>query len=169
MAMNILGVTHDDVVVQLFVETLTKVVVDQFYHLAGGVMTSWNTMRTCFEAFFETTKDEHALLAQLTSVKKQPSMSIRDFVVGFNKIANRIPAINRPIMGNLKTFFISSMPLDINFYIRRSRPIDLDGMHTYPPFQGEPLQLTSAVVQAIAKVYYYFHQLDPRNSSDMDF
>lgn len=46
----ILGVAHEDVVVRLFVETLTESVADWFYHLDDGSITSWNTMRTTFEA-----------------------------------------------------------------------------------------------------------------------
>ena len=82
-------------------------------------------MRTEFEARFKTAEDEHALLTQLTSIKKQPAMSMRDFIAKFNKINSRIPTTDRPTAGNLKTFFISAMPLDINYDLRRAHPIDL--------------------------------------------
>lgn len=126
MAVNILEVTHEDVAVRIFVETLTEAIADWFYHLANGVITSWCIMRAYFEAFFKTTKDEHFLLAQSTSVKKQLSMNMRDFIANFNNLANRIPVDNRCMEGNLKTFFISAMPPDIKFDLRRYHPIDLD-------------------------------------------
>lgn len=52
-------------------------------------------------------------------------MSMRDFVATFNKITSKIPIANRPNAGNLKAFFISAMPPDINYDLRRSHPIDL--------------------------------------------
>jgi hypothetical protein len=76
-------------------------------------------MRTKFEARFKTVEDEHALLTQLTSIKKQPTMSMRDFVAKFNKINSKIPTVDRPTAGNLKTFFISAMPPYINYDLRR--------------------------------------------------
>lgn len=126
VAINILRVSHEDVAVRLFVETLIEVTVDWFYHLANGSITSWDTMRTDFEARFKIDEDEHALLAHLTSMNKQPFISMRDFIASFNKITNRIPAANRPTMGNLKTFFISTMPPSMNFDLRRSCTVDLD-------------------------------------------
>ena len=52
-------------------------------------------------------------------------MSMRDFNANFNKIVNRIPTAAKPTTGNLMTFFISLMPLDINYDLRRACPIDL--------------------------------------------
>ena len=52
-------------------------------------------------------------------------MSIRDFAESFNKIVNRIPTTARCTAGNLKTFFISAMPPDINYDLRRARPTNL--------------------------------------------
>lgn len=82
-------------------------------------------MRMAFETRFKIAKDERVLLTQLMSIKKQPTISMRDFVANFNKINSRIPTTNRHIVGNLKTFFISSMPLDINYDLRRSHPMNL--------------------------------------------
>lgn len=65
-------------------------------------------------------EDEHTLLTQLISIKKQAFISTGDFVANFNKITNRIPVADRPTLGNLKTFFISVMPLDINYDLRRA-------------------------------------------------
>ena len=50
---------------------------------------------------------------------------MRDLVANFNKITNRIPTTDRPTMDNLKTFFISVMPPDINYDLRWSRPTNL--------------------------------------------
>ena len=67
-------------------------------------------MRIAFETRFKTIEDEHVLPTQLTSIKKEHTMSMRDFVSNFNKIFSRILISTRPISGNLKTFFISAMP-----------------------------------------------------------
>ena len=47
------------------------------------------------------------------------------FVANFNKTTNRIPTSDIPTIGNLKTFFISALPPNINYDLRRSRPINL--------------------------------------------
>ena len=52
-------------------------------------------------------------------------MSMRDFIARFNKINSRIPTADRLVAGNLKTFFISAMPPDINYDLRRAHPTDL--------------------------------------------
>ena len=75
-------------------------------------------MRTAFETKFKIAEDEQVLLTQLTSIKKQPSLSMRDFVASFNKFFSRIPTVARPTAGNLKTFFISAMPPNINYDLR---------------------------------------------------
>lgn len=77
-----------------------------------------------FETRFKMVEYEHVLLTQLTSIKKKLAMSMRDFVATFNNIASRIPTTDRSTAGNLKTFFISVMPLDINYDLRRSHPRD---------------------------------------------
>ena len=61
------------------------------------------------------------------SIKKKPTMSMRDFVANFNKTNILISTTNRHIVGNLKTFFIRLMPLDINYEIRRSHSTNLVG------------------------------------------
>ena len=46
---------------------------------------------------------------------------MRDFVATFNKITSRFPTTS-----NLKTFFISAMPLDINYDLRWAHPTNLE-------------------------------------------
>ena len=124
-ATHILGVGHEDVTVRLFMETLTNSAVDWFYHLDDGSITNWNPLRTTFEARFKFAEDKHVLLTQLTSIKKQPTMSMGDFNASFKKIVNRIPTVAKPTASNLMSFFISAMPPDINYDLRRAHPIDL--------------------------------------------
>jgi hypothetical protein len=50
---------------------------------------------------------------------------MRDFVATFNKITSKIPTTDRPTVGNLKMFFISTITLHINYDLRRAHPIDL--------------------------------------------
>ena len=75
-------------------------------------------MRIEFEAKFKTAKDEQIFLTQITSIKKLRNVSMRDFVASFNKITKRILVAARPTASNLKTFFISAMPPDINYDLR---------------------------------------------------
>ena len=82
-------------------------------------------MKMAFETMSKTALDEHLLLKKLTSIQKNPTMSMRDFIATFNKITSQIPTVDRPTIGNLKTLFISAIPQDINYDLRRSHPIDL--------------------------------------------
>ena len=50
---------------------------------------------------------------------------MRDFAAYFNKIVNRIPTTARIATSNLMTFFISVMPPNINYDLRRVQPTDL--------------------------------------------
>ena len=52
-------------------------------------------------------------------------MSMRDYATNFNKIVSRIPTTARPTTSNLMTFFISTMPPNINYDLRRERPTHL--------------------------------------------
>lgn len=52
-------------------------------------------------------------------------MSMRDFITKFNKINIRIPTTDRTTPGNMKNFFVSAMPPDINYDLRRAHPIYL--------------------------------------------
>ena len=78
-----------------------------------------------FETIFKTIEDEHVLLTQAKSIKKQPTMSMRDFAANFNKIVSRIPTTDRSTVNNLKTFFPSVMPPNINYDLRRENSTDL--------------------------------------------
>ncbi|KAH9326512.1 hypothetical protein KI387_006690, partial [Taxus chinensis] len=77
VACGILGVEHEDVSVRIFVETLQDNVVDWFYHLPVGTITNWNTMTTQFEQRFKPAEDVHALLAQISHIKKEPFEPMR--------------------------------------------------------------------------------------------
>lgn len=76
-------------------------------------------MRKNFEARYKSIEYEHRLLIQLTQIKKEPSVPMRDFIERFNKLSNRIPATRRPTIDNQKIIFISSIPPDISFQIRQ--------------------------------------------------
>lgn len=83
-------------------------------------------MKTRFEARFKVVEDEHSLLAQLAQLNKEITESMWDFVERFDKILYKIPANQKPSDGNLKCFFINSMPSEIGFLIRRQRVTDLN-------------------------------------------
>lgn len=65
VACGIIVVQHEDVAIRLFVQTLTRVAIDWFYHLPNSVSANWQDLKTRFEARFKVAKDEHSLLAQL--------------------------------------------------------------------------------------------------------
>ncbi|KAH9327798.1 hypothetical protein KI387_043732 [Taxus chinensis] len=81
---------------------------------------NWSTMRTKFEArFFKPAEDSHALLAQLTHMKKESHEPMREFMAKFNKLIQKIPEIAEPTLENQKCFFINAQPPDIKLFIKK--------------------------------------------------
>lgn len=125
IACGILGVEYEGISIHLFVETLQGVVADQFYHLAPQTTTTWDILKFHFETHFKTSKDGHTLLAQLTSMKKEPYEPMRDFLSKFNKLKNRISANSQPTAENLKCFFINAQLSEVSFLSRRTPLVDV--------------------------------------------
>lgn len=95
-ACGVHGVEYKDVSVRLFVETLQGVAADWFYHLAPRTITNWATLIAKFEERFKLPEDAHALLAQLTQLKKESHVPMREFIAHFNKLIRRIPTVGQP-------------------------------------------------------------------------
>lgn len=114
----------------MFVQTLTGVVVDWFYHLPNSAITDWQGLKTRFEARFKVAEDKHSHLAQLAHLKKEILESMRDFVAKFDKIVHKIPVNQKPSDDNLKCFFINSMPSKIGFQIHKKRVATLRDVKT---------------------------------------
>ncbi|KAH9321898.1 hypothetical protein KI387_016537, partial [Taxus chinensis] len=100
VACGVLGLAHEDVSIRLFVETLQGVAAEWFYHLPNACIPDWATMQTKFEARFKPAEDSHALLAQLTHMKKESHEPMREFVAKFNKLIRKIPVIAVPTLEN---------------------------------------------------------------------
>ncbi|KAH9307181.1 hypothetical protein KI387_044396, partial [Taxus chinensis] len=77
--------------------TLRDNAADWFYHLPARTITDWDTMTTQFEQCFKPVEDVHALLAQISQIKKESQEPMREFVAKFNKLINKIPVNTRTI------------------------------------------------------------------------
>lgn len=75
-------------------------------------------MKNQFEVHYKSIEDEHTLLTQLTQIKKEPSVPMREFIIKFNKLVNRILVARIPTIDNHKMLFIISMAPNISFQIR---------------------------------------------------
>lgn len=91
----------------------------------AGVITNWDTLKTKFEECFKPTEDEHALLAQLTQMKKDTHEGMHEFIAKFKKLVNRIPITSQPTPANLKCFFINTQLPEVSFLLRRVVPTNL--------------------------------------------
>lgn len=67
---EVLGVEHEDFSIRLFIETLQGVAVDWFHNLSIETITNWATLQTKFEKIFKPVEDAHALLDQITTMRK---------------------------------------------------------------------------------------------------
>lgn len=79
-------------------------------------------MRAKFENIFKITENEHTLVTQLSSIKKEVYEPMWDFV---SKVTNSILSNLRPGDTLLKNFFINTLPLDICFTLKREGVVDL--------------------------------------------
>ncbi|KAH9302696.1 hypothetical protein KI387_014279, partial [Taxus chinensis] len=105
----ILDVTHEDVSVHLFLETLQGPAAEWFQHLLAGSITSWATLRAAFEDRYKPSEDVFALLSKITHLKKEVNETMRDFITRFNSLINRVPPTMLPTLENQKCFFVNAM------------------------------------------------------------
>ncbi|KAH9310448.1 hypothetical protein KI387_025483, partial [Taxus chinensis] len=75
----ILDVTHEDVSVCLFLETLQGPAAEWFQHLPAGSITSWATLRDTFEDRYKPSEDAFTLLSRITHLKKEANETMRDY------------------------------------------------------------------------------------------
>ena len=59
---GILAVETKDVVIRLFIQTLTYSTTNWFHHLPNASISSWDTMKDDFEARFKLVEDANSLL-----------------------------------------------------------------------------------------------------------
>ena len=67
-------------------------------------------MKQRFEERYKSTEDAQTLFLELAQIKKETSVSMKDFNAKFNKLLKRIHVVSAPTDDNKKTFYISSMP-----------------------------------------------------------
>lgn len=126
IACGVIGVEYEDIYVRIFVETLQDNAATWFYHLPARTITNWTTMTTEFERCFKPVKDVHALLAQLSHIKKGPHEPMRDFLAKFNKLINKIPQDTRPVDQIQKFFFLNAQLPEVSYALRRGNLATLD-------------------------------------------
>ncbi|KAH9299893.1 hypothetical protein KI387_044116 [Taxus chinensis] len=122
----VLLVEYEDVAIRLFIETLHDIITDWFHYLPNGCITSWDDMKTKFENRFKTAEDEHALLAQVSQAKKEPTEPMRNFVAKFNKMVNKVLAGIHPNLDGQKYFFIKAHQPEVCYQLRRASVATLE-------------------------------------------
>ena len=70
---------HEDVAIRMFVDTFVDNVANWFEDLPTGYIIDWNNMKQIFEGHYKSIGDAQVLLLQLTWIKKEPLVSMRDF------------------------------------------------------------------------------------------
>lgn len=123
---GILGIEHEDVSIRLFIESLQGVAAKWFFTLPNASITDWASLRTKFEEIFNPTEDSHALLAQLTTMRKEAHEPMREFVEKFNKLVTQIPNDVRPTDHNLKCFLINTQLPKVSFYLCRENLVNVE-------------------------------------------
>ncbi|KAH9296741.1 hypothetical protein KI387_044769, partial [Taxus chinensis] len=75
---------------------------------------------------FKPTEDVHALLAQISHIKKEPFEPMRDFVAKFNKLINKIPQNTHLVDQIQKCFFLNAQLPEVSYALRRANLATLD-------------------------------------------
>ena len=92
----VISVPTQEIVVRLFVRTLTDATTDWFNHLPPHSIANWNDMKNAFENRFKALENESALFFQLSQMKKEMHEPMREFVAKFNRLIQRIFTTSRP-------------------------------------------------------------------------
>lgn len=100
MSCSILDMTHEDVSIRLFLDTLQGPVVEWFYHLPATSITNWKTLQIAFEDRYKPSEDAFVLLSQITHMKKETNETMHNFITQFNSLISRVSMAMIPTLEN---------------------------------------------------------------------
>jgi len=84
------------------------------------LITSWDSFQQVFLNKFGDDKTPAALVLELSHLKMETKEKVKDFNIRFNTLFNRIPVTARPTEEVLMEFYISSLPVPIMMWVKRS-------------------------------------------------
>ena len=95
LAVNLKGVTEQDVVVRLFPYTLQGSAGSWYFSLPSGSITSWNTCQEQFLTKYGDDRSLATLINDLSNLRIEHREPIKEFNARFNKLLNKIPTASK--------------------------------------------------------------------------
>lgn len=96
LAVNLKGVTEQDVVVRLFPYTLQGSAGSWYFSLPSGSITSWDTCQEQFLTKYGDDRSLATLINNLSNLRIEHREPIKEFNARFNKLLNKIPTASKP-------------------------------------------------------------------------
>ena len=125
LAMNLNGVSHEDVVIRPFPYTFQGFAGSQYFSLPGGSIRDWDTFQEVFLAKFGDDWTIASLVNDLSNLKANSDERIKEFNSRFKKLLNKISAASKPVVDVQIKWYISSLPSNIAIFLDRANKVTL--------------------------------------------
>jgi len=120
LAMNLNGVSHENVVIKLFPYTFQGFVGSWYFSLPTGLIRTWGAFEEIFLVKFGDDRTITSLINDVSNIKASLNESIKEFNSIFNKLLNKIPSSSKPTIYVQLEWYISSLPSNITFFVDRA-------------------------------------------------
>jgi hypothetical protein len=119
-------IEHDDVMVRVFLQTLTGQAYEWYLSLPAQSISSFDDLENMFLTMYAPPVAYHTLLTQFTQIHLKKGERIKDFNLIFFKTLNQIPEEKQPNAPVIFGCYKNVMPSNVNYAIRSSGINDLD-------------------------------------------
>jgi hypothetical protein len=113
-------VEYDDVMVRLFLQTLSRRVYEWYMKFPNRSIFSFNGLKAMFLTMFSPPISYHTLLTNFTQIGLRKNEIIQYFNLWFNKTLSKIPEDKRPNDPFILDYYKNAMPLNVKYAIRTS-------------------------------------------------
>jgi hypothetical protein len=114
-------VEYDDVMVRLFLQTLSGRAYEWYTTLPSRSIGSFNDLEAMFLTMFSPPIAYHTLLTDFTQIGLRKNERIRDFNLRFNKTLSKIPEDKIPNDPVILSCYKNVMPPNVKYAIRTSQ------------------------------------------------
>jgi hypothetical protein len=114
-------VEYDDVMVRLFLQTLSGRAYEWYTKLPNRSIQSFNDLKAMLPTMFAPPISYHTLLTDFTQIGLRNNERIQDFNLWFNKTLSKIPEDKIPNDPIILSFYKNAMPPNVKYAIRTSQ------------------------------------------------
>jgi hypothetical protein len=114
-------VEYDDIMVRLFLQTLSERAYEWYTTLPSRSICSFNDLEAMLLTMFSPPIAYHTLLTNFTQIELRKNERIQDFNLRFNKTLSRIPKDKIPNDLVILGFYKNAMPPNVKYSMRTSQ------------------------------------------------